>query len=182
MNDKSGVISTLTAFILAFATMLSISGCITGNGKLIKPTHPIAAVSDKTETTIQEQLSNKTWLLAGYRTGEYFVPLVPGQGSTAWILFFENGTMQGTTGINTFSGAWSMKKTSKAGIYTISIDIKGLTKIAAPNETAAKFELDLIQQIEAASLLQTGKDSILLMNEQNETLVQCVYREAGLVF
>ena len=164
---------------LVFSAYFLITGCATGISGAGKPK---AAQTKKPAQTVEEQLSNKTWLLSGYNAGTLFVPLEPGQGTTAWILFVSDGSLNGNTGINTFNGRWSMNKTAKQGIYRISIAIKGMTKMAAPNDTAAKFEQDLIRQFGASRLLKTGKDSIQLMNERNEILLQCLYREAGLLF
>jgi heat shock protein HslJ len=164
---------------LVFSSLILVGGCATGGRGGVKSPE---AHTQKPEKTVAQQLSDKTWLLAGYNTGNLFVPLEPGQGTTAWILFSQDGSLNGTTGFNTFKGLWSLKKTAKPGVYRISITLRGLTKMAAPNETAAEFEQDLLHQFAASRLLKTGKDSILLMNEQNETLVQCIYREAGLLF
>lgn len=161
----------LGVLLLSIFLVWGFSGCATPNRNTVKP-----------QNAVNEQLADKTWLLAGYNTGAFFVPLEPGDGTTAWILFKTDGTLNGTTGINNFIGTWSLKKTEKTGLNSISIIIKGLTKMAAPNKTAAKFEQNLIRQFESSRFLKTGKDSILLLNEQNETLVQCIYRDEGLLF
>ena len=132
--------------------------------------------------TAADQLAGKVWLLAGYYTGTQFVPLQPGEGTTARIIFKDDGTLGGTTGINEFTGAWAMQKTHSAGQSPFSMKIKGLTKVASPNPIAAKFEQDLVRQIGSARFVKKGKDSILFLGEQNEILLQFIFRKADSVF
>lgn len=142
----------------------------------------LLSVADKKPVPIAKELSEKTWLLAGYHAGRFFVPLEPGNGTTAWIMFNSDGSINGDTGMNTFFGTWTLKKTSAESVYSLSIRVKGMTRMAAPNEIASQFEQDLIKQLEEATILKTGKDSIRLFNEQNETLLQFIYRKSTLLF
>ncbi len=168
----------ISAQLLAFCMLLVFTGCTSP----IKKSSSHSAVTDKSRTTIQSLLSEKKWLLAGYNTGTVYVPLEPDHGSTAWILFRSDGKLNGSTGMNTFTGAWSVKTTGTEGLYTFAVTIQNLTKKAPPNEIAAKFEKDIIRQFEAASRLKTRKDSILLLGGQNETLIECIYRESEVLF
>lgn len=129
-----------------------------------------------------DQLTGKVWLLAGYYTGTQFVPLQPGEGTTARIFFKDDGTLSGTTGINEFTGAWALQKTQSAGLTPFTMQIKGLTKVASPNPIAAKFEQDLVRQIGSARFVKKGKDSILFLGGQNEILLQFIFRKADSVF
>lgn len=124
-------------------------------------------------------LSGKTWLLAGYRAETQFIPLEPGQGSTARLVFGRDGSLSGSTGNNTFSGSWNLQGKNRAGTYAFKLTISGLTRIKAPNDTAARFEKDLISQLAAAKALKKGKDFIQLLDGRNEILVQFIYRASG---
>lgn len=170
----------LVALFLAGTLTGTLIGCITSSPGADKtPVKPGA--------TLRERIAGKNWLLSGYDAGSVFVPLEPGHGSTAWILFEPDGRLHGTTGINTFSGSWKLGSSSGGGTdsnrgTTIAITVAGMTRMAAPNGIAAKFEQDIIRELGAARRLKTGKDSILLADGQDKTLLQFIYRGESSLF
>lgn len=140
------------------------------------------SMTKSNEKNLISQISEKKWLLAGYNTGRIFVPLEPEHGSTGWILFQKDGKFEGNTGVNSFSGIWTVKKNTRKNEYNTILTIKKLTKQTGPNEIAKKFDQDIIHQIEASKRLKTGRDSFLFLNEQEETLLQFIYQESNVVF
>ncbi len=178
-----------TALPFLFTALLlagTLSGCGTSATGISKSPLKAAVTPEKPGVTLRDQLADKTWLLAGYLptgtdAGSVFVPLEPGHGSTAWILLGNDGKLNGSTGINTFSGSWKLGSSTKTGTG-IAISVGGMTRIGAPNEIAAKFEKDLIRELGEARRLKTGKDSIQLVNGQDKTLLQFIYRDDASLF
>ena len=124
------------------------------------------------------QLTGKTWLLAGYAANGTFIPLEPGQGTTGRIVFKSDGTLTGTTGINTFAGLWKKKNSNQNGIYQFTISLSDITKKAAPNEIAQKFDRDILAYLIKTHTLKMEKDSIKLIDERNETLIRFIFLES----
>ncbi len=180
MKMKKSPIAGLFAAVLIAGTLV---GCTSpGNGADKAPAQK-ASAPVKPGDTLRDRLAGKTWLLSGYDAGSVFVPLEPGHGSTAWILFLPDGKLNGTTGINTFSGSWKLGAGSGSGAGTsLAITVGGMTRMAAPNEIAAKFEQDLVRELGQVRRLKTGKDSILLADAQDKTLLQFIYRGEASLF
>ncbi len=158
------------ATLLLIALVLSLSSCETAaSGAARKRT-----VSDSGKAA----LSGKTWLLAGYAFANQYIPLEPGHGSTALVVFGADGTLSGSTGTNTFSGTWSLGKASAQGSRAFTATILRLTKKSAPNETAARFEADFIRELGSAKALKTGKDSFRLLDARNGILLSFIFSPA----
>lgn len=162
-------IHSLAGFLLLIALALSLSSCATApSGAAAKRT-----VSDAGKTA----LSGKTWLLAGYAFGDQFIPLEPGHGSTALVVFDADGTLSGSTGTNEFSGTWSLGKETAQGSRAFTATISRLTKKSAANETAARFESDFIRELGSAKTLKKGKDSFRLLDARNRILLSFIFSE-----
>jgi len=119
-----------------------------------------------------------TWLLAGYSANGIFIPLEPGQGTTGRIVFKADGTLTGTTGINTFAGVWKIKSSSQRGINQFTVSLSDISKKTAPNDIAIKFDRDVIAYLAKTRTLQIEKDSIKLFDERNETLLRFIFLES----
>ena len=162
----------LFALLFACAACVVLVGCQTIGGGAAKNK---AAKSNAGENG----LTGKTWQLAGYRAETQFIPLEPGHATSARIVFNKDGTLSGTTGINTFGGSWKLGRKMSAGTQAIAITVSGLGKKQSPNEIASRFERDLIREIAAARALKKGKDSIQLLDGRDEILLQFVFSAAG---
>jgi len=178
---KSPLALLFAALLLAAGLAGTLAGCGTPATGNTKTPEKAAAAPVKPGDTLHDRLAGKKWLLAGYDAGSLFVPLEPGHGSSAWILFLPDGRLNGTTGINTFSGSWKLGTGSGAGTdpnrgTAVTITVGGMTRMAAPNEIAAKFEQDILRELGEARRLKTGKDSILLADAQDKTLLRFIYR------
>jgi len=162
------------AYFAIPTVILLITACT-----LITPSPNSAKSGTNTSTsTIYTQLTGKTWLLAGYVANGTFIPLEPGQGTTGRIVFKSDGTLTGTTGINTFAGAWKMKNTNQKGMYQFTVSLSDITKKPAPNEIAKKFDSDILGYLAKTHALKMEKDSIRLIDEQNETLIRYIFLES----
>jgi heat shock protein HslJ len=180
MKKKSRQLGSLFAVILLFAPVFLLVATLSGCTSVTeKPAHPYAK---KADGFIHSQIQGKRWLLAGFKTATAFYPIMPGQGTTAWIMFNPDGTVDGHTGINAFSGTWKLNENRSGDLYPFRLNVRKSTDNKAANSTAGKFESDIFNQMDATRYLKTGKDSILLVDEQNETLLQFIFREAGSFF
>jgi len=166
----------LTVFLF-FSLILIFNGCVSRTQNSTSAPSSVNSV-----TTVKSQIADKKWLLSGYNTGAIFVPLEPGNGSTAWVLFQSNGTLSGNTGINDFSGTWTMDKSSTDNYLAIRIKILQVTKKAAPNETAAKFESDLLAQFDSSRQCLPGKDKINFVDANKKDALQFIYRSGDSLF
>jgi len=172
---KSPLALLFAALLLAAGLACALAGCGTPATGLAKTPEKAAVAPVKPGDTLHDRLAGKKWLLSGYDAGSVFVPLEPGHGSTAWILLHPDGKLNGTTGINTFSGSWKLGTDSNRGT-AVTITVGGMTRMVAPNEIAAKFEQDITRELGETRRLKTGKDSILLADAQDKTLLRFIYR------
>jgi len=170
MNEKnrcSGYFA-ITTFVLV------ITAC-----SLLPPSSSSAKTGTSTGIpSYTTQLTGKTWLLAGYTANETFIPLEPGQGTTGRIVFKTDGTLIGTTGINTFAGSWKMKSSGQKGIYRFTLLLSGISNKPAPNDIAMKFDRDILGYLARTHALKMEKDSIKLIDERNETLIRFIFLES----
>ena len=74
--------------LLITAFLFVLSGCFTGKVGTTAP----AELSE-----LQQELTNKTWLLSGMFFENQFIPLEPGHGSNHILLFYEDGTFESST-------------------------------------------------------------------------------------
>ncbi len=142
------------------------------------PEKPAAARADKPAKSSKESitaLSEKTWLLGGILLDAGFIPLEPGHGSDARMLLHPDGTMEGSTGTNLFSGTWhSSSKSAESGLITFKI-VK-TTRMAAPNEIAAAFETRFLRHLQEIRAFKTGKDSVQFRGESDTVLLKWIHR------
>jgi heat shock protein HslJ len=163
------------AILFACAVCAVLVGCQTVGGGTAKN-------KGAKPTAREDGLTGKTWQLAGYRAETQFIPLEPGHATSARIVFNKDGTLSGTTGINTFGGSWKLGRKMSPGTQAIAITVSGLGKKQSPNEIAARFERDLIRELVAARALKKGKDSIQLLDGRDEILLQFVFSAAGYLY
>jgi len=166
MKRKAGLWPSLILLTLVLA------GCATAGAKTAQRGSGEAADAGAS-------LAGKTWILAGYMAGTQFVPLEPGHATSAKIVFNRDGTLSGSTGINSFSGEWKLKRAIGRDTRAIEIKVSGITKAVPPNEIAALFDRDIIRELTEARALKKGKDSIQLLDGQNRILLRYVFSTAG---
>jgi len=121
-------------------------------------------------------LSGKNWLLAGLRVSGTLYPLEPEHGSTAMLIFKQNGALSGSTGINTFMGTWKAGIQAKNGTIPFAITTNGITKVAATNDMAAEFEQNILTALASVKSVQTEKDTIRFLDGAGEVLLVYIFR------
>jgi heat shock protein HslJ len=124
-------------------------------------------------------LAGKTWLLSGILADGIFMPLEPGHATDAKIVFTADGTFSGTSGTNTFSGTWTAKNPDRAGLAPCNLTIKKITRMAAPNAEAARFEQILTAYIDSAVAIKAGKNTLAFLDGKGATLVSFLFRVAN---
>lgn len=130
-------------------------------------------------------IEGKVWLLAGYLPGTGFIPIEPGHGTTARIVFSKDGTFSGTTGWNDVYGTWIAKgrggkKSDSKGSYAISLAVIGMTKMAPPGEVAMRFERDLIRLLKTSARIRPSRDEFRLTDAKGTVILHYVFRKDGL--
>lgn len=147
---------------------LLLAGCASG---------PAIHLAGGDRTVVESALADRTWLLVGFSRNGVLIPLEPGHGTDACLVLRADGKLEGSTGINAFSGTWKLGAKRTGGrpdgaSYAASISVGGMTRKAAPNGTAARFESDLLDYLARARTLKTEKDSFLLLDGQKEVLLR----------
>lgn len=160
--------------ILLLAAAILFASCATAPKTASTGTKTVKSTSTKAQTP-SGQLSGKVWLLAGYETDTLFVPLEPGHGSAGKIILKEDGTFEGTTGINSFAGTWKTGKTTADGYVPASFTVTKKSAKPAPNEIAAKFEKDLLGDLAGTRALKMEKDSFRLLDGQKRILLRFIF-------
>lgn len=172
----AATVAALAAITLLTAlTVLGLTSCASSPGSTGKASETSVASTARgktSATTPGAGLVGPAWLLAGYDTGAFFVPLEPGHGTTARLVFTADGKLAGSTGFTAFEGTWKAGKTNADGYVpvTLTAALNGTSK--APNDTAAKFERDLLSCISSARLLKMEKDSFRLLDGQKRILLR----------
>lgn len=133
----------------------------------------------RTASDAEAWLTGKTWRLAGYSYAGQLIPLEPGHGTTARVAFNADGTLAGFTGSNAFGGSWRLGKESATGTRAFSATVSNLAKKAAPNETASRFEADLIRELTAARAIKREKDAIRLLDGHGGVLLRFIFSAAS---
>lgn len=157
----------LVAIIALFCAIVGLSGCASAGRQ---------PASRATRPELATWLCGKYWLLAGYTPGATFIPLEPEHGTSAFIVFNADGTASGSTGVNEFTGAWTVKKPDKTGTATFSFKLTKVSAKKAPNDIAARFNRDILLLLEKTKALKTEKDFIRLTGERDETLLRFISR------
>lgn len=120
-------------------------------------------------------LIRKEWSLTGISHAGEFIALEPGHGTTASLFFRPDGKLEGTTGIGSFSGSWEIGGRTGKGAWKIRLNPGVGRREGKPNETALRFEQELLLALDAARALKTEKDSFLLLDSQGRTLLRYLY-------
>lgn len=135
-------------------------------------------------------IEGKVWLLAGYLPGTGFIPIEPGHGTTARLVFSKDGTFSGTTGWNDVHGTWAAKglggkkaggkNHDSKGSYAISLTVTKMTKMAPPGEVATRFERDLIRLLKTSARIRPSRDEFRLTDAKGTVILHYVFRKDGL--
>lgn len=175
---------TLTLFALGLSAALLVLSCssssvISGKAQkaAVSPEGPQGAGAQSLPR--DTELSGKNWLLAGIRVAGTLYPLEPEHGSASLLIFRPNGTLSGSTGTNTFMGTWKTGSPKKNGTIPLSISTNGITKVAAPSDTAAQFEQNLLASLASVKSVQTEKGSIRFLDGSGETLLVYIFRASS---
>jgi hypothetical protein len=158
-----------------FLTAILFSSCASAPSPSENSRGKAAAIAERAKTSGPapgSSLAGPAWLLAGYDTGSFFVPLEPGHGTTARLVFSANGKLAGTTGFTAFAGTWKAGKADAGGYVPVTMTADLIEKSRAPNDTAVKFERDLLACISSTRLLKQEKDSFRLLDGQKRILLR----------
>lgn len=159
---------------LALAGAALLGGCATPSKPSIgRPA--TAVVEAKPEKGLPPGLTDRIWTVSGFNTGSQFVPLEPGHGSDAWVRFASDGTLAGYTGTNNFTGTWKLGGKNAKGTYPLAVNLGGMTRKAAINEIAARFELTFIEDLTKSSALTPGKDALDLTDSSGAKRLSFVF-------
>lgn len=166
------------AFLAGAATIILLASCA-GGGTPRATVEAAASVAPETPGKAvkgaPQGLVDRVWTNSGFNTGTQFVPLEPGHGSDAWIRFAADGTLAGYTGTNNFTGSWKLGTKNAKGAYPVAINLGGMTRKAALNEIAARFELSFIENLAKSVTLLPGKDSLALKDAAGDERLTFVF-------
>jgi heat shock protein HslJ len=171
MTAKKDEIRRAAILALAASVCLLLVSCTTSGPA--KPSRS-AAFRPASDLHAPEILASKTWYLSGFRSADGFVPIQPGQGSSALVILKRDGTIEGTTGINQFAGTWSLGN-GRSGAYAFSAKVRTTTRHEPPNDIAARFDRDILALINRADTLKITKDSISLENGRDGILLGFIH-------
>lgn len=118
-------------------------------------------------------LAGPVWLLAGYLRESGFVPLEPGHGTTARIVFRENGSFEGTTGWSLFSGTWSIQGTRPKGITTARF-YPATFKSSASSTVAEQFEQDVVKALRNTRSVIKGVAAVRFLDASGQPLLDFI--------
>lgn len=180
MRQKNAKTASGTAFALCAALVL-IAGCGSVPAGKQTAAERGAAIAHRAEAV---DFAGKTLLLVGFLHDGTFIPLEPGHGSSANIIFSGDGTVSGYSGFRDFSGTWKSGKTGANGMRNCNIAIaapKNGTSAAghtAVDAIAARFEKDFFAALAATTKLQKEKDFIMLLGSRDEVLLRFMFAES----
>lgn len=126
----------------------------------------------------RSMLEGQVWFLAGYQRESGFVPIEPGHGSTARIVFRKDGTFEATSGWSVFSGKWNTQNTlssstSSAKFYPAAF------KSSAPSTVAEQFEQDLIRALKNTRSIMKGAATVRFLDASGKPLLDLISSNPG---
>ncbi len=116
----------------------------------------------------EASLAGPVWFLAGYHRESGFLPIEPGHGSTARILFRKNGAFEATTGWSVFSGTWKEQGPSSVRIQP------AVFKSNAPTAVAEQFEQDFIRALRNARSIRKGPATVRLLDHSGKPVLDFI--------
>jgi len=158
--------------------LFTLAGCASLGGKAEKPVDAgRAAVTPPAKATAQETawLTEREWTISGFNTGNQFVPLEPGHGGDAWVYFGADGALIGYTGTNNFRGTWELGAKNAKGHYPLAINLGPMTRKAATNEIAARFEMSFLENLKKSVVLAPKSSSFELLGPDGDRLLAFLF-------
>ena len=119
-------------------------------------------------------LEERVWLLTGILMDGAMVRIAPGHGTSARIMLHRSGTFEGTSGFNTFNGSWKAGRPARDGRQNTEISVGGTTRMAAPNETAARFERALINRLSQSRMLTLAGGTLTFFDQSGNEILSFV--------
>ena len=116
-------------------------------------------------------LAGPVWNLVGFHRESGFVPLEPGHGSSARILFQENGRFEATTGWTVFEGSWTAKENKQRGSFTASFTPDKSFRSLAPNIAGQQFEEDFLQNLRKTKTFRLEKSAARFLDVSGQPLL-----------
>lgn len=149
-----------------FLTVLQNGGTVSieeTNGKIF-----LTIQNNETDTSlvfVQTLLENTTWNLTMYNMGNAVTNL-PENIAGASISFATEGKLSGNTGVNRISGTYTFTPNGNLTVSPLA-----LTRMAAPTEEAAEFEMLQVELLQQAVLYDLNGATLTLRNSDGETLL-----------
>ncbi len=148
-----------------------LAGCSSVKATANKLTGADSNPTEKASAKSLAWLTDREWALTGFNTGTQFIPLEPGHGSDAWIRFAADGSLAGYTGTNNFMGSWKLGAKNPKGEYPLVLTLGAMTRKAALNEIAARFEITYLENLKkSVTLAQAGSGIELLAATKDRQL------------
>lgn len=123
--------------------------------------------SVESSSSKQITLAGPVWVLAGYLRESGFVPIEPGHGSTARIVFRRDGTFEATSGWSVFSGTWKEQGSS------VRIQ-PAVFKSNASTAVAEQFEQDFIRALRNARSIRKGPATVRFLDRSGKPLLDLI--------
>lgn len=118
-------------------------------------------------------LAGPVWILAGYQRESGFLPIEPGHGSAARIIFRENGTFEATTGWSVFSGTWKASNNSTANTSSAKF-YPSAFKSDAPDLAGEQFEEDIIRALRNTRSIQKKVAALRFLDASGTPLLDFI--------
>jgi len=110
-------------------------------------------------------LENTQWELVQFYDGKSLTH-IPQEIKRADVLFSENGTLYGSSGVNNFKARYTNAPSGRIGIWQMST-----TRIAAANEQSAAFERRYIELLETVASFTLEGNGLHLLNADGEHIL-----------
>lgn len=163
------------SLLLAAAVLAGCAGVAAPAGGPAGREASVVNPSARAESKGAAWLTEREWTISGFNTGSQFVPLEPGHGGEAWLYFSADGTLNGFTGTNTFRGTWKLGAKNSRGAYPLVVSVGPMTKKAATNEIAARFEMTFLNNLQKSVALSAGKSTVDLSGSSGDRLLAFVF-------
>lgn len=167
----------IVSLLLTLALMAGCASVARSAGKTTGESGAVVNPSVKTQESGAAWITDREWTISGFNTGSQFVPLEPGHGGDAWVYFAADGTLNGFTGSNNFRGTWKLGAKNSKGAYPLVVALGPMTKKAAINEIAARFEITFLEDLQKSVSAVPGKSGMELFGSSGDRQLSFIFLE-----
>lgn len=169
------ILARFSTLVLCVIFIFFVNSCLTKPiDHLEKTTEQQEQAEQKTSQELEALLIGKTWFLSKIMLNNEEHALEPSHGADIRLLFREGNEISGSTGSNLFMGTWEQKK-GKGALIPVQISPLGMTMMAPINETAGKFERDLIQTFEQVAFLEIKENVLVFSDSSKNTVLEYIF-------